>query len=132
MDKEKNRDALDEREMLYYHFDGKEWRQKREEKLDASGFVYSDTIQRLEEIREQIRKGELSPLAYYIHKRFSGSTAILSGQSASIGLLSSYTGIAKRHIKKHLEPEYFNQLDEKTLEKYAEIFEISAEELKSI
>ena len=132
MEKEKENTVIAERKMLYYHFDGNEWNQKWEEKLEAGVFVYSDITQRLEEIRQQIREGKVSPLAYHIHRRFSGSTSIFSGQSAKIDLLSSYTGIAKRHIKKHLEPEYFNQLDEKTLEKYAEIFEISAEELKSI
>ena len=128
---DKDNKTLGEREMLYYHFDGSEWNLKREEKLDAGGFVYSDTIQKLEEIKKEIEAGKSSPLTYHIHKRFSGSTFIFSGQSASISLLSSYTGIAKRHIKKHLIPENFNKLDDETLGKYAEIFEISIEELKN-
>jgi hypothetical protein len=46
--------------------------------------------------------------------------------------LSSYTGISKRHIKKHLKPENFNQLNEETLKKYASAFGISVEELKKV
>jgi hypothetical protein len=65
--------------------------------------------------------GKLSPLAYHIQIRLF-----------DVKLLSSYTGIAKRHIKKHLKPENFNQLDEETLQKYASALGISVENLKKV
>ena len=129
MKTEKKEQDIDERKRLYYHFDGKEWYYKWEEKLEISDMVHTKIHNESEEIRQHIKDGEVSPLAYYIHKYFSSNTSILSGGTAGINLLSSYTGIAKKNIKKHLIPEYFYKLDEDTLKKYAEAFDISIEEL---
>jgi hypothetical protein len=49
-----------------------------------------------------------------------------------VGILSAYSGISKKLIKKHLQPEVFNQLDEETLEKYASVMNITVEELKKV
>jgi hypothetical protein len=46
-----------------------------------------------------------------------------------IKLLSDYTGLPKRKVKAHLEPESFRRLDEETLMKYAEAFNITVEDL---
>jgi len=121
-----------EREKLYYYFDGKEWCQKWEDKFEVSDLVHTSNFQELENIRQQILDGKLSPLAYHIHKHLSYYGFILTGRSAGIHLLSSYMGISKRLIKKHLNPKNFNQLDEKTLKKYAEVFDISIEELINV
>jgi len=121
-----------EREKLYYHFDGKEWRQKWEEKFELSDLVHTSNFQELEQIRQQMHEGKLSPLAYHIHKHFDSYGFILTGRSAAYKLLSSYMGISKRDIKKHLKPKNFNQLDDDTLKKYAEVFDISIEELKNV
>jgi hypothetical protein len=108
-------------QMVQYYFDGSEWRQKWEKKFDASAIVMLKHSHELETICQQILSGKLSPLAYHIQTNLF-----------NIKLLSSYTGIPKRCIKKHLKPENFNRLDEETLKKYAEIFEITLEELKEI
>ena len=108
-------------QMVQYYFDGKEWRQKWEKKFDACAIVMTKHSEELEAVRQQILDGQLSPLAYHIQTNLF-----------DVKLLSSYTGIPKRHIKKHLKPENFNQLDEETLKKYAEVFEITVEELKKI
>ena len=127
--KEQEEQVFCERKRLFYHFDGKEWGYKWEDNFEVSGFVHANTLHESEKIRQQIKDGKVSPLAYYIHKCFSSNTIILSGGTAGINLLSSYTGISKNKIKKHLIPEYFSQLDENTLKKYAEAFDISIEEL---
>jgi len=133
METESKSQLSDQRKILKYYFDGKEWCCRFEEELEMSDFVQTDILQESEQIRQQIRNGEVSPLVYCIHKYFSGNTATLfSGRTISIDLLSSYTGIAKRDIKKHLKPEHFCQLDESTLKKYAEAFDISVEELVNI
>ena len=108
-------------QMVQYYFDGKEWHQKWEKKFDASAIVMTKQSHELEMIRQQVLAGQLSPLAYHIQVNLF-----------SISLLSSYTGIPKRKIKKHLKPENFNQLDEEILKKYASVFEITVEELKKI
>ena len=111
----------DGEQMVHYYFDGKEWRQKWEKKFDACEVVMIKHSQELETIRQQVLDGQLSPLAYHIQTNLF-----------NVNLLSSYTGIPKRRIKKHLKPDNFNQLDEETLKKYAAIFEITVEELKKI
>jgi len=108
-------------QMVQYYFDGKEWRQKWERKFDACTLVATNHSHELETIRQQIFDGQLSPLAFHLQTNLF-----------TLNLLSSYTGIPKRRIKKHLKPNYFNQLDDKTLNIYASIFEITVEELKTI
>jgi hypothetical protein len=108
-------------QMVQYYFDGKEWRQKWEKRFEASTMVMSVHSQELESIRQQVLDGKLSPLAYHIQTNLF-----------NVKLLSSYTGISKRHIKKHLKPDCFNKLDEETIKKYAAVFEITVEELKKI
>ena len=120
-----------EREKLYYYFDGKEWRQKWEENWEVSDLVHANN-QELEDIRQQIRDGKLSPLAYHIHKHLNSCGVILTGRTAGIDLLSSYMEIPKKQVKKHLIPKNFNQLDDNTLKKYAEVFDISVEELINV
>jgi hypothetical protein len=105
---------------LQYNFDGNEWYQKWEEKFDASRVGMIEHFQKLEAIIQQILAGKVSPLAFHIHKNLF-----------SIRILSDYTGIPKRHIKKHLNPEKYNQLDDETLKKYATAFRMSIEEFKN-
>ncbi len=74
-----------------------------------------------EEAREafdRVREGRVSPLAFYMAKGMF-----------DVPLLSAYTGIPKRKIKSHLKPETFRSLDRDTLAVYADIFEISLDEL---
>jgi len=106
---------------LQYYFDGEDWCQRWEKKLDASEMVDEYQAQELEIIRQQVLEGELSPLAYYIRKNL-----------LDVNMLSSYTGISKRHIKKHFKPGKFNQLNEEILKEYATAFEIQIEELKKV
>jgi len=108
-------------QMVQYYFDGKEWHQKWEKRFDATEIVITKQTKELETILQQIREGQLSPLAYHSQINLF-----------SINLLSSYTGMSKFRIKKHLKPAFFNQLDEETLGKYATLFEITVEELKKI
>jgi hypothetical protein len=111
----------DQDRKLNYFFDGKEWVEKWEVSDVASRMIVENHIQELEPIRNQVLAGKLSPLAYHIPLRVF-----------TVGLVSAYTGIPKRHIKKHLKPEKFNQLDEETLEKSASALGISVEELKKV
>ena len=106
---------------LFHYFDGKEWQEKWENRQDACMLVMENHFQELEPIRKQVLEGELSPLAYHIKVLF-----------LSLKILSSYTGIPKHQIKKHLKAEHFNRLDEETLKKYAVALGITMEELKKV
>ena len=111
----------DQGKKLYLYFDGKEWIEKWEVSEEASQLVMDNHLQELDPIRNKVLNGELSPLAYHLERNFF-----------SIALMASYTGISKRHIKKHLNPKNFNQLNKETLEKYAAAFGFSVEEFLKV
>ena len=47
-------------------------------------------------------------------------------------IVSAYTGFCKWQVKRHLKPEVFRKLSDKKLKKYADVFEVSVEELKTM
>jgi hypothetical protein len=49
-----------------------------------------------------------------------------------IGILSDYTGFWKWQIKRHLKPAVFLKLPEKKLQKYAEAFNVTVDDLKTM
>lgn len=92
-----------------------------EAKDDALDAAWNDVKEECQIILEQIRRGEVSPLAYHAKKNLM-----------PLSLLSDYTGISKRKIRKHLEPKNFDKLDEETLSIYADALRITVEELTCI
>jgi len=46
--------------------------------------------------------------------------------------LAAYTGFWKWQIKRHLKPNVFNKLSQKKLQKYADVFEVTIENLKKM
>ncbi len=77
--------------------------------------------ERIAHAKEKVLKKETSPLEYYmeLHKM-------------DLPILASYVGIWKWRVKRHFKPSIFNTLNHKMLQKYADVFEISVEELKHI
>ena len=90
-------------------------------KNDAVKAFWDEIREQCEDIRQQVISKKTSPLAYHIKKSMQ-----------DIGMLSSYSEIPKRKIRKHLKYDEFMRLDEKTLQKYAEAMRITVEELKRI
>ena len=90
-------------------------------KNDALGAVWDDIREQCETIRQQVLSKEVSPLAYHMKKALQ-----------DINLLSAYSGIAKRKIRKHLLYDEFMRLDEHTLQHYADALRITVEELKCV
>ena len=81
-----------------------------------------DEISRQEEEEKvNVKKGISSPIAYYMIKN-----------RMDIAILASYVGKWQWQVKRHLKPNVFNNLDEKTLNKYATIFNISVQQLKNV
>jgi hypothetical protein len=113
--------STDHGQKLYRYFDGVAWVEKWEKSEVAFRMVMTNHVEELEPLRKQVLAKQLSPLAYHIQANLF-----------DIKLLSSYTGISRRNIKKSLKQECFNQLDEETLNKYATAFGISVAELKKV
>lgn len=92
-----------------------------EVKNDALDLTWNAISEECEKIRTQVLAREISSLAYHMEKNLM-----------NIGLLSDYTGISKRNIKKHLDPDAFDVLEEDILQQYADALRISVEELKKV
>jgi|GEM_PF-452981 len=92
-----------------------------EVKNDMLGIVWEDILEECEPIRQQVLARKLSPIAYHMKRNLQ-----------DIGMLSAYSGIPKRKIKKHLQYDEFEKLDEATLQRYAEALRLTVEELKQV
>ncbi len=92
-----------------------------EPKTVALKNAIEDINERIEDAKNRLIKGETSPIEYYmeLHKM-------------DIGILASYVGFWQWKVKRHFKPSNFKKLSNKTLKKYAEVFDISVEELQNI
>ena len=72
------------------------------------------------DIGDKIRNGELSPIAFYMKKC-----------SIEMPALVDYSGFNKSKVRKHLTFEGFSKLKTTELQKYALVFDISIDQLKT-
>ena len=90
-------------------------------KINALDVTWSDIQQKINAARERVLHNEVSPILFFMEKNVM-----------NIGILSSYTGFFKWQIKRHLKPAVFKKLSHKKLNKYAEVFNITIDELKTL
>lgn len=76
---------------------------------------------RIEEARQKVLSGQASPILYYMEK------TLVTPMD-----LSMHAGINVWRVKRHLKPNVFSKLNEKTLRKYAEAFNITLDQLKNV
>ena len=69
-------------------------------------------------LRKQVQSGIVSPVYYYM---------VL--EDLTLSELSSRVGLRKGKVKKHLEPGHFATLDKDTLRLYADVFNVSPDEM---
>ena len=69
----------------------------------------------------KIRSGKLSPLAYHMARH-----------QMTLGLLAKYVGYSRFRVWQHLRPSGFGRLTADILRRYAEVFEVSLEELQRV
>lgn len=77
--------------------------------------------ERIADAKQRVLAGKTSPIEYYmeVHKM-------------DVGILASYVGFWQWRVKRHFKPNVFKRLKKRTLQKYADVFDISIEELKKI
>lgn len=76
--------------------------------------------ERINQTKKEISEGKLSALAYFMELH-----------RMDLSILASYADIHRWFVKRHFNPKRFQNLSDKTLKKYADVFEISVEELKN-
>ncbi len=90
-------------------------------KTGALDVTWENVEKRMKAAKEKMEKGEVSPLLYFMEKNVM-----------DMGILSDYTGFWKWRIRRHLKPGVFSKLSDTALQKYAEVFNITVEELKTM
>ena len=75
---------------------------------------------RIEEVKQNVMDGKLSPIAYYMEKNLMDTK-----------ILASYIGVWRFTVKKHLKMKGFDKLTDVLLNKYADTFDITLETLKN-
>lgn len=92
-----------------------------EPKTVALNNAIDEINERIANTKKRVIAGETSPIEYYmeLHKM-------------DVGILASYVGFWQCKVKRHFKPSVFRGLSTKVLGKYAEVFDISVEELKSM
>jgi len=92
-----------------------------EPKTVALNNAIDEINERIEDAKKRVLEGKTSPIEYYmeLHKM-------------DVGILASYVGLWQWRVKRHFKPSIFKKLKTNTLQKYAEVFEISVDELKTV
>ena len=90
-------------------------------KITALDKAWEDIDVRIESARQKVLNGEASPLLFFMEKGIM-----------DISLLADYTGFWQWQIKRHLKPDVFNNLSDKKLQRYAEVFNMSVDDLKNM
>mgnify|MGYP006151043433 FL=1 len=76
--------------------------------------------ERIADARQQVLDGEVSPIVYFMEVN-----------KMDLTILSSYVGFWKWRVKRHFKPSVFATLNNKILQKYADTFGVSIDELKN-
>jgi len=92
-----------------------------EVKIKALDVAWNDIEIRMAAAKEKVINKEASPLLFFMEQALM-----------DISILSKYTGFWKFEIKRHLRPEVFEKLSDTRLKRYATVFNVSIQNLKSM
>lgn len=87
---------------------------------EATKQAWDDVDETLAKVEAQVKAGELSPIAYFMQKSLM-----------ELPLLAKYVGKWQWQVKRHFKPSVFNKMDASLLQKYADVFSITVEELRN-
>ncbi len=91
-----------------------------EPKNIVNELAWEDIQELVDKADEKIKSGKASPIMHFMAKN-----------QMNVTLLADYIELSKWKVKKHLKPKGFNKLTQDQLDKYANIFNITTEELKN-
>ncbi len=87
----------------------------------ANAFFHESLRKQRKIILERITNGECSVLAYH-----------MTAAKMDVDLLSSYSGFSRKVINKHLTPKAWGKITDKTLMVYADLFDLTMDNIKVI
>jgi len=108
---------------VFYHFDKEKGFTQKVDYQNPDNQViikqsWDAAEQRLDEVKQMVIAGKLSPIAYYMEKLLM-----------EVPMLAAYMEMPKWRVKRHLKPKVFTKLSQEKLAKYAGIFEITVDQL---
>ena len=83
--------------------------------------VVDDFAKLAQEARARVISGETSPIEYYMNKNYMDLPALARGM-----------GLARWRVRRHFNPDVFNKLNQKMLQRYADFFNMDIDTLKNI
>lgn len=83
--------------------------------------VVDDFTKLAQEARARVFSGETSPIEYYMNKYYMDLPALARG-----------IGLARWRVRRHFNPDVFNKLNQKMLQRYADFFNMDIDTLKNI
>jgi len=92
-----------------------------EVKATALSVAWKDIEERVEAAKQKVLNNEASPILYFMELRLMDPS-----------IVAAYTGFWKWQISNHLKPAVFKKMSEKKLRKYAEAFNVTVEDLKTM
>lgn len=90
-------------------------------KITALDKAWEEIDDRVKTAQQKVINGEASQLLFFMEKGLM-----------DIKLLAEYTGFWQWQVKRHLKPEIFKNLPEKKLQKYADVFNVSVNDLQNM
>lgn len=76
--------------------------------------------ERIATAKDSVKNGEASPIVYFMELN-----------KMDLAILSSYVGFWKWRVKRHFKPTVFAGLNDRILQKYADVFNIDISKLKN-
>jgi hypothetical protein len=92
-----------------------------EVKANALDVAWDDIAERIAAAKKKVINNEASPLLFFMEYRLM-----------DVPIVAAYSGFWKWQVKKHLKPSSFKKLSDNKLKKYAEAFNVSVDELKTM
>lgn len=90
-------------------------------KTNALDVTWNEIEKKIQAAKQKVLRNEASPILFFMEKNVM-----------NVGILSSYTGFFKWQVRRHLKPDVFKKLSPKKINKYAEVFNVAADELKTM
>jgi hypothetical protein len=90
-------------------------------KIEALNTAWGDIEKRIAAAKQKVLNNEASPIYFFMEYRLM-----------DVSILADYTGFWQWQIKRHLKPIVFKGLSDKKLQKYAEAFNTTISDLKSM
>jgi len=90
-------------------------------KITALDKAWEEIGDRVNIAKQKVLNGEASPLLFFMEKGLM-----------DVKLVAEYTGFWQWQVKRHLKPDVFKSLSDKKLQKYAEVFNVSVNDLQNM